>query len=327
MYPSKGISKIQKQQMVTCSSSNVKVIGINGDFDDCQRMLKKLLADFEYKTFLLKRFSVHINTANSINWGRILPQILFHIHNYLEMVKQGFVEIGQKVDLCIPTGNFGNMMSAVFAKTMDVPYDKLICASNDNNVLNDFFKTGIYDLRQRSLIPTIAPAIDILVSSNLERLLWMHLGSHRVKELMQSLAQDKYFQVTPEELQDIKDKTNIESGFCNEIQCKETIRRVWNNDKYMIDPHTSVAVKVAKELQVDEKPMLVVSTAHYSKFVEECNDILEEIGQDNIKIPSPHEGIEECKSKEIIHDIVLDADYDQVCEMLTKFAQEYFLGI
>ena len=322
MYPTQGISKIQKQQMVTCESSNVKVIGVNGNFDDCQRMVKKILNDEDFKKTLLKKVAVNLNTANSINWGRILPQILFHIHNYLEMANQGYIEMGQKVDLCIPTGNFGNVLSAIFAKTMDVPYDKIIVASNENKVLHDFFSTGFYDLRSRNLIKTVSPAIDILVSSNLERLLWMQLGSNRVSELMQNLAQERFFQVTPEELEKVK-SFNLESGWCNEEDCKSTMIKVWNNDKYMLDPHSSVAVKVAQEFS-SENPLLVCSTAHYSKFVEECKDIFESI--DKIDNPSPHEGIEKCKTKKIIHEKTVDVNYDKICEILTQFATEYFLG-
>ena len=143
------------------------------------------------------------------------------------MVNQGFIELGQKVDLCIPTGNFGNILSAIYAKTMlDVPYDRIICASNDNKVLHDFFSTGIYDLRQRNLIKTISPAIDILISSNLERLLWTHLGAHRVNELMTSLAQDRYFQIKSKELEMIF-KFPFESStliFCLKFVCKEALQ-------------------------------------------------------------------------------------------------------
>lgn len=144
------------------------------------------------------------------------------------MVKLGFIHLGQKVDLCIPTGNFGNILSAIHAKKMDLPYDQIISASNQNKVLHDFFTSGIYDLQNRTLVKTVSPAIDILISSNLERLLWTHLGSKRVQELMESLKNQGFFQVTPEELQRILTSENLHSGFCTEEQCKETIKQVWN---------------------------------------------------------------------------------------------------
>ena len=240
------------------------------------------------------------------------------------MVNQGFIELGQKVDLCIPTGNFGNILSAIYAKTMlDVPYDRIICASNDNKVLHDFFSTGIYDLRQRNLIKTISPAIDILISSNLERLLWTHLGAHRVNELMTSLAQDQYFQIKSKELEMILDASNLKTGWCNEEDCKDMMFKTWQDDKYMVDPHTSVALKVAKEFQ-NHLPMLVTSTAHYSKFVEECKEVLDKVTDTVIEKPMAHQGIALCYSQEVVHHDVIDVNYETVCKKLKDFTKGVF---
>ena len=238
------------------------------------------------------------------------------------MVKLGFIHLGQKVDLCIPTGNFGNILSAIHAKKMDVPYNQIISASNENKVLHDFFTSGIYDLQNRPLVKTVSPAIDILVSSNLERLLWAHLSSKRVQELMENLKNQGFFQVTPEELQRISTTENLHSGFCTEQECKETIKQVWNQDKYMVDPHTAVAIKVAKSHQ-GSNPMLIASTAHYSKFVEECQDIFDNIDE-VIDNPVKHQGIEECKDKSVVHNETLKADYDLVCDKLKEFVNQYF---
>ena len=238
------------------------------------------------------------------------------------MVKLGFIHLGQKVDLCIPTGNFGNILSAIHAKKMDLPYDQIISASNQNKVLHDFFTSGIYDLQNRTLVKTVSPAIDILVSSNLERLLWTHLGSKRVQELMESLKIQGFFQVTSEELQRIKTTENLHSGFCTEEQCKETIKQVWNQDKYMVDPHTAVAIQVAESHQ-GSNPMLIASTAHYSKFVEECQDIFDDIDE-VIDNPAKHQGIEECKDRQVVHNETIKADYDLVCDKLKEFVDQYF---
>ena len=238
------------------------------------------------------------------------------------MVKLGFIHLGQKVDLCIPTGNFGNILSAIHAKKMDVPYNQIISASNENKVLHDFFTSGIYDLQNRPLVKTVSPAIDILVSSNLERLLWAHLSSKRVQELMENLKNQGFFQVTPEELQRITTTENLHSGFCTEQECKETIKQVWNQDKYMVDPHTAVAIQVAKSHQ-GSNPMLIASTAHYSKFVEECQDIFDNIDE-VIDNPAKHQGIEECKDKSVVHNETIKADYDLVCDKLKEFVNQYF---
>lgn len=241
----------------------------------------------------------------------------------MEMVHQNFIRLGEKVDLCIPTGNFGNILSATLAKAMDVPYENIICACNKNKVLHEFFTTGAYDLRDRTLEKTISPAIDILVSSNIERLLWSHLGPIKVKEYMEKLAAERYFQVTKEELEEIVGGSGLKSGWCDEQECKETIRRIWRQDKYMADPHTAVAIKVAKEFQHPTRPMVVASTAHYSKFIEECKDIFDEITE-KIENPPLHEQIEECKVKAELQTIFIHSDYEAVCHQLSKFINCYF---
>ena len=250
-----------------------------------------------------------------------LIQLRFQ-HCYLEMVNLGYIKLGDKVDLCIPTGNFGNILSATYAKKMDVPYDQIISASNQNKVLHDFFTTGIYDLRDRKLIKTVSPAIDILVSSNLERLLWIHLGPKRVQNLMENLKSERFFQISQEELDRMLTSENLKSGFCDESECKETMTKVWGQDKYMVDPHTAVAIKVAERYK-SSNPMLVASTAHYSKFVEECGDVFETIDTE-IQNPEKHQEIEDCKQKEIVHKDTIIADYDSVCDKLKDFVNQYF---
>lgn len=228
------------------------------------------------------------------------------------------------MDLCIPTGNFGSLLSAYFAKTMDTPFENIICASNGNKILHDFFATGSYDLRSRPLLKTISPAIDILISSNIERLLWIKLGSSRVKELMDQLKVNQHFEVTSDELQKITVDAGISSGWCSEDDCKATMKRVWNQDRYMADPHTCVAIKVATEFMNKTRPMIVASTAHYSKFVEECKDVFDNIDVGEIQNPPPHVDVEQCKVKKVIHTECIEANYDSVCQVLSTFVTDYF---
>ena len=214
-----------------------------------------------------------LSSANSINWGRFLPQIVFTFNSYAQLVQKGVIRVGDEVDVCIPTGNFGNLLGAVYARRLGLPLRRLISASNTNNVLTDFIDTGTYDLRQRRFTATVSPSIDILVSSNLER--FLHLLTRRdsaqIARLFGSLASDLHFTVTPDLLRAVQDE--VACGWCSEAECLQTIRRVWEETSQVIDPHTAVAVHVATATQRKEAasvlsahPVLISSTAHYGKF-------------------------------------------------------------
>lgn len=316
MYPTNGISAVQKQQMVTCNAPNVSVVGVKGNFDDCQRMLKAVLTNKLLKKWLLKNYSVTLNTANSINWGRILPQIIFHVHSYLELVNEHDLDLGQPVDVCIPSGNFGNMLSAIYARQMGIPYANIICASNDNHVLTDFFSTGTYDLRDRPFHRTISPAIDILVSSNLERHLWMTLGSKRVTELMDSLKKSNHYSLEPNELEQVAD--GIKAGWCSETECKETIQNLAKTSGYVADPHTAVAVHVAQRFQRPSFPMMVMSTAHPAKFSSELQDVYSTLGT------TDHWGVKKCLGKPTVHVHKICPSVGAIESFLCSFIDDYF---
>ena len=324
MYPENGISTIQKQQMVSFDGGkNVTVVGIRGNFDDCQKIVKELFAKESFLQEIKSHFNVTLNTANSINYGRILPQIIYHINSYCELVNQNQIQVGDMVDICIPTGNFGNILSAISAKEMGIFFDNIICASNDNKILNDFFETGIYDLRKRNLKKTISPAIDILISSNLERYLWMCLGSKRTSELYSNLAKDMYFKVTQNELSIIKRKSNTHHGWCGEDECRGVIADFRERKGYMLDPHTAVGVKVAKDfrkinLRENKQAMIIASTAHYSKFEFSLDE------GDLPKYPGDHIGINRCKDNLIVHSELLDANLDEIISYLKTFLVSAF---
>ena len=324
MYPENGISPIQKQQMVSYDGGkNVSVVGIKGNFDDCQKIVKELFANKCFLEEIKTKYNVTLNTANSINYGRILPQIVYHINSYCNLVCQKVINVGEMVDICIPTGNFGNILSAICAKEMGVSFDNIICASNDNKILSDFFETGVYDLRARNLKKTISPAIDILVSSNLERYLYMCLGPQRTSELYRNLSNDKYFRITEKELSMIKNKSNIHHGWCNEEECKAIIADMKERKDYMLDPHTGVGVKVAKDFRKaksinDKKKMIVASTAHYAKF---------EFATDEGQLPQyprKHIGIHECKNKAVVHSARLEATLNVIIDYLNEFLSSSF---
>ncbi|HEX5637963.1 MAG TPA: threonine synthase, partial [Gammaproteobacteria bacterium] len=199
LYPDGGTSDVQRLQMVTEDAANLKVIGIHGDFDDAQSALKRLLGSETFKQ-KLKQKNIHLSAANSVNFGRIIFQIIYHIHSYLELVRQQAITLGEKVYLNVPSGNFGNALGGYYAMKMGLPVEKILIASNKNNILTKLIKTGAYDLRNQSVIPTTSPAMDILISSNIERILFDMFGAARTKDLMQQLEKNRHYQLSPAEL-------------------------------------------------------------------------------------------------------------------------------
>ena len=275
-YPHNGVSDVQRLQMVTQRGGNVSVAAVRGNFDDAQSGVKTLFGDAELSDELSDK-GWFLSSANSINWGRLLPQIVYYFSAYCELVNSKYVRIGDDVDFAVPTGNFGDILACWYAKKMGLPIGKLICASNENNVLADFFKTGIYD-RNRAFHTTISPSMDILVSSNLERLLYSVCGDDMlVAEYMRSLNEKGSYTVGSDIFKVLSD--NFVGGFCSDADTKKTIASVYNKHNYLIDTHTAVAYKLMNDYRntyVSKRPTVVVSTASPFKF---CDSVLNALGE------------------------------------------------
>ena len=246
-YPFQKVSKIQELQMLTTEGNNTHVIAIKGNFDDCQNAVKQIFSDQHFCRFLEEK-GFEFSSANSINWGRLFPQIVYYFYAYLSLLKKNQIQLNEKINFTVPTGNFGNILAAWYANQMGLPVEKLICATNINKVLADFFHKGIYD-RNRSLISTISPSMDILISSNLERFLF-EISEHREKMIidwMKDLQEKGQFSLA----KDIKTKTEefIFAGYASETETLETINTVYHDYHYLVDPHTAVGVKVFREYQ------------------------------------------------------------------------------
>jgi len=262
LYPSEGTSEVQRLQMVTTDAPNERVLGILGDFDDAQTALKSLLKEEEFRKSL-DEVGLKLSAANSVNFGRIIFQTVYHYWSYLTLWERFEIEGGEKIDVVIPSGNFGNALGAFYAKQMGLPIDRIIITSNRNSVLYEFVKFGKYDLRERKLIKTTSPAMDILKSSNVERLLFHKFGEARTIELMKNLEEEGYFQLTPEELEMIQ--ADFDADFCTDGEGAEIIRKYAEKYHYLVDPHTATALKGAEKLRGDNK-MVVYSTAEWTKF-------------------------------------------------------------
>ena len=266
-YPKHGVSPIQEKQMVTQKGDNTCVIGITGNFDDAQTGVKKMFSDKELNEYLASK-GYQFSSANSINWGRLAPQIIYYVSTYAQLVADGEIELGDKINIVVPTGNFGNILAGYYAKHMGVPVNKLICASNANNVLTDFIKTGIYD-RNRPFHTTISPSMDILISSNLERLLYKLSGDNDevTRGWMNALKSEGKYEVSDDVKAVINEK--FYGGFCDDKNTEATIHEMFEQDKYLCDTHTAVAINVYKqyvEETGDKTPSVIASTASPYKF-------------------------------------------------------------
>lgn len=266
-YPAAGVSEIQKRQMLTQRGGNVDVAGVAGNFDDTQNGVKAIFADTGIQASLAERH-IKLSSANSINWGRLLPQIVYYFWAYIRILGSGGVQMGDPVNFAVPTGNFGNILAAYYARAMGLPVGRLICASNENRVLTDFINSGIYD-RRRDFVKTISPSMDILISSNLERLLFELSGhdAQRVAGWMSELVSRGYYEIdshTREQVAGI-----FWGGYANDSQTLESIRCVWDKYRYLVDPHTAVGINVLEQYQYaagDKAPTVVASTASPFKF-------------------------------------------------------------
>ena len=266
-YPDNGVSEIQKLQMVTQEGNNVSVAAVKGNFDDAQSGVKKIFTDTDYKN-LLDRNQFKLSSANSINWGRLVPQIVYYFSSYAELVKNNEIEIGDKINVVVPTGNFGNILAGYYAKKMGLPIKTLVCASNSNNVLTDFLKTGTYD-KNRKFYTTTSPSMDILISSNLERLLYhMSDGDDKlIVDLMNKLSKDGKYTVSNELIAKIQKE--FDAGYTAEENVDDTIKYHFDKYHYLCDTHTAVAVKVYDEYVKatgDDIPTVIDSTASPYKF-------------------------------------------------------------
>lgn len=275
-YPKGGVSRIQELQMVTQKGDNTSVVAIHGNFDNAQSGVKAIFEDKELeKEFADKGYQ--FSSANSINIGRLVPQVVYYVYAYAKLLENGEIVDGEQINVTVPTGNFGNILAAYYAKQMGVPIAKLICASNENKVLFDFFQTGIYD-RNREFILTSSPSMDILISSNLERLIYVIAGEDAEKntELMARLKAEGKYEITPEMQEKLSD---FVGGYATEEQCAAAIRKTYDRTGYVMDPHTAVAASVCEEYRVqsgDRRKCLVASTASPYKFIHSVMTAIDE---------------------------------------------------
>lgn len=328
-YPKDGVSAIQQLQMNTQEGENVGVCSVVGNFDDAQTGVKTLFSDENLRAELAER-GYFLSSANSINWGRVLPQLVYYVSAYCDLLKNGSIQHGDLINVCVPTGNFGNILAAYYAKKMGVPIGKLICASNSNNVLTDFLKTGVYD-RNRRFYTTMSPSMDILISSNLERLIYDLSGQDDslVSRYMAELSATGTYTVSSaicDKLQSL-----FAAGYCDDEQTQKVIGRMWNEHHYLIDPHTAVAFDVLDQYRAesgDLTPAVVVSTASPFKFCDsvlsalgvtelaEGTDILDQLERETgVAVPAP---LAELKSKKVRFqdNVPKEQMVDKVMEML-----------
>ena len=262
LYPDGGTSDVQKLQMVTEDAKNLHVFGVVGDFDDTQNALKNLLASDEFNN-TLKEKNIELSAANSVNFGRIIFQIIYHIYSYIKLVKSENINLGENIYIVVPSGNFGNALGGYYAKKMGLPIEKILITSNRNNILTDWIKEGSYDLTTRHLIQTISPAMDILKSSNVERILYDKFGDKRTKELMDELSDSGKYHLSNDEIEEIK--KDFDASYSSDEECLEVIGEYAKKD-YIMDPHTATCIKAYKTLREQKLQTVIYSTAEWTKF-------------------------------------------------------------
>jgi threonine synthase len=322
LYPDGGTSDVQRLQMVTEAATNEKVIGIHGNFDDAQTALKNLLASDSFKE-KLQASQTQLSAANSVNFGRIIFQIIYHVYSYLQLVKRGEIDMGEAVYLVVPSGNFGNALGGYYAKKMGLPVEKILIASNVNNILTDLITKGEYDLTTKSLIQTTSPAMDILKSSNVERILFDKFGADRTKALMDELNQTGKYQLSSEELEILRE--DFDATFSSDEEGKEVIAE-YAKKGYIMDPHTATCFKAYKNLRKKSLKTIIYSTAEWTKFsptvcealghkAERDLDALQWVSEQfNVPVPAV---IAELFEKPIVHQTVVDKE--KIEEEILKF--------
>ena len=318
-YPKNGVSKVQELQMRTQKGGNVDVVAIHGNFDNAQSGVKQMFEDQELAKELADK-GYQFSSANSINIGRLVPQVAYYVYAYTKLLANGEIEDGEKINVVVPTGNFGNILAAYYAKNLGVPIAKLICASNDNKVLYDFFQTGTYD-KNRGFVLTSSPSMDILISSNLERLIYLICGedSEKTKELMEELKTTGKYTITPEMKEKLAD---FAAGYSTEEQTAESIRKTYEKTGYVMDTHTAVASHVSdqyREQSKDTTKCVIASTASPYKFTRSVMDAISE-GHENlddfgladaleklsgVAVPK---AVNDIRTAPVLHDRVVDAE-------------------
>lgn len=281
-YPEQGVSEVQKRQMVTQEGNNVSVVAVRGNFDDAQTGVKTIFGDTDFNQVLFKG-NYKLSSANSINWGRLAPQIVYYFSAYLDLVAKGEITPGEKVNFVVPTGNFGNILAAFYAREMGLPVKKLICAANANNVLTDFIRTGVYD-RDRLFKKTVSPSMDILISSNLERLLYLLSGRDHVKVRQWMAELNKAGVYRADELTHARIDRIFWSDFADDSETLDTIRSIHRRYGYVVDTHTAVGLKVYEKYTAatgDGAKTIVVSTASPFKFNESVTRAV--LGEDTVR--------------------------------------------
>ena len=318
-YPKNGVSPIQEKQMVTQKGDNTYVIGIKGNFDDAQTGVKKIFGDKELEKEMAEA-GFQFSSANSINIGRLVPQIVYYVYAYTRLLADGEIKTGDKINAVVPTGNFGNILAAFYAKHMGLPINKLICASNENKVLYDFFTTGEYD-RNREFVLTTSPSMDILISSNLERLIYRIAGNSAKKnsELMESLKNTGKYEITPEMKAQLSD---FYGNYATEAEDAATIKKLYEDTGYVIDTHTAVAATVYEKYKKetgDDTVTVIASTASPYKFTRSVMDaidskydsmtdfeLVDELSKiSNVAVP---QAIEDIRTAPVLHDTVCEVN-------------------
>lgn len=295
-YPSEGVSDIQKRQMTTQVGDNVKVFGIEGNFDDAQRGVKEIFSNKILGKSLAEKGYV-FSSANSINWGRLAPQIVYYFSAYVDAVAAKKIKLGEEINFVVPTGNFGDILAGYYAKMMGLPVKRLLCASNSNNILTDFINTGVYDKR-REFFKTVSPSMDILVSSNLERLLY-HVSegnTEKVAGYMENLSSEGIYEIDREALRQIR--SEFFGAWVDEFETKETIGRIYKENGYVLDTHTAVAWRALEKYRYlpedSETYTVVLSTASPFKF---ANSVLSAIEEKNVEAENPFDLLRELSAK------------------------------
>lgn len=318
-YPKNGVSPIQEKQMVTQKGDNTFVVGITGNFDDAQTGVKKMFSDDEFGKYLDEK-GYQFSSANSINIGRLVPQMVYYVYAYTRLVASGEIKSGDKINVVVPTGNFGNILAAYYAKEMGLPISKFICASNENKVLYDFFETGCYN-KNRKFILTSSPSMDILISSNLERLIYRLAGNDakKNKELMDALSGKGEYTISDDMKAGLKD---FYGNYATEQETAATIKRIYDTDRYIIDTHTAVAAAVYEKYKAatgDMTPTVIASTASPYKFTRSVMnaidaeydkqsdfELVDELNRlSGVKVPN---AIEEIRNAPVRHNTVCDKE-------------------
>jgi threonine synthase len=336
-YPDKKISRLQELQMITQEGKNTRVYAITDDFDKVQTTVKQIFNDQEFTKILFDKSQCVLSSANSINWGRLIPQIVYHISSYIELVDKQVITLGDQIDIAVPTGNFGNLLAAYYAKQMGLPIRNFICASNENNVLTEFLQTGIYDVSKRKLVNTPSPSMNILVASNIERLLYLLTNNAKqIAAWMEDLQSKGKFTIDDHTKQLLQKE--FYAGWVTNKDCLQTIKQIFYETNYLMDPHTAVAQTVAEKFSKEKgstMPIVISSTAHFAKFPKDVYKALtnEETSLDDFKtlhaiqkltkakIPEKLLGLEH---KEIKHTGKIAANKEAVEDKILEFVKDNY---